>query len=480
MKNKTDSGMQQKLLASGVMLPTLPLILFCLIALLDCSAATAAPNSISVTLGRAVVALNGPWKFHTGDDPLWARPDFDDSSWENVDLTPPSPDTHDGDVGLTGYVSGWQSKGHRGYSGFAWYRKRVSVDSREEDTLALCAPYYADSAYQVFFNGQFIGGEGDFRSRRPVVYNLHMPKIFPLPQAFASGSSEDNTLVAVRVWMDPIFLRTADSGGIHIAPVLGTMRGVKSVHQHQWMEMIYGYIVDATEALLFLLLVVMVCTLIPLDRSDPAYLWMAIALVLIALARGNQAVFFWWDFESYRAFEVFTGLLFVPLTLATWTLAWCHWFHLRERAWVPKVVGILTLLYLVAQFLRRSWFTGILPRWIDSSALLSTLSVRWLFVLLTLFIMVRVMSQPGSEKWFGLPAMLFLFIGLFTVELTKFHIPGIWFPFGVGLSLNECAYIPFDVALFILLLHRLYAIKSISNTARPSVMQPQVGTVVNA
>jgi hypothetical protein len=36
------------------------------------------------TLGKAVVALNGPWKFHTGDDALWAEPDFDDSSWESV------------------------------------------------------------------------------------------------------------------------------------------------------------------------------------------------------------------------------------------------------------------------------------------------------------------------------------------------------------------------------------------------------------
>lgn len=34
----------------------------------------------SVVLGRASVQLTGPWKFHTGDNPAWAQPDFDDSA----------------------------------------------------------------------------------------------------------------------------------------------------------------------------------------------------------------------------------------------------------------------------------------------------------------------------------------------------------------------------------------------------------------
>jgi hypothetical protein len=36
------------------------------------------------------------------------------------------------------------------------------------------------------------------------------------------------------------------------------------------------------------------------------------------------------------------------------------------------------------------------------------------------------------------------------------HVPGIWFPFGTGVSRTEYAYAAFDVALFVLLLHRIY------------------------
>jgi hypothetical protein len=424
------------------------------------SAAAATPNPAPVALGQSVVALNGPWKFHTGDNPLWAEPNFDDSTWETVDLTPP-PGAHDFDVGLTGYVPGWQARAHRGYFGYAWYRIRVSVNAPLGETLALCGPFYVDSAYQVFLNGRLLGGMGNFSGPKPVAYNNHLPKIFPLPQSFASASSENEgpALLAVRVWMGPWALGSPETGGIHIAPALGTTSGVDALYQRQWVEMIRGYIVDAVEALLFLVLAVMACSLIPFDRSNPAYLWLAAALILVGLARGNQAVFFWGQFETVHGFELFTIVLFVPLSLATWTLAWCTWFRVRDRAWMPVAVGILALLHMGVEVLRRSWFYGVFPHWFGVAARYSSMWVRLLFVLLTLLIIFRGMSRQGREKWFTLPAVLLISVGLFAQELSMLHVPGIWFPFGTGVSRTEYAYAAFDVALFVLLLRRLYALR---------------------
>jgi hypothetical protein len=424
------------------------------------SGAAAAPNSVRVTLGQSVVALNGPWKFHTGDNALWAEPYFDDSAWETVDLTPPRG-AHDGDVGLNGYVPGWQARAHRGYFGYAWYRIRVSVNAPPGETLALCGPFYVDSAYQVFLNGRLLGSVGDFSGQTPVAHNMHRPTIFPLPQsvAFASSENQGSALLAFRVWMGPFALGPADTGGIHIAPALGTTSGVESLYQRQWVETIRGYIVDAVEALLFLLLAVMACSLIPFDRSNPTYRWLAAALILVGCARANQAVFFWGQFETIHGFELFTIVLFVPLSLATWTLAWCTWFRVRDRAWIPIVVGVLAPLYMGLEVLRRSWFYGVFPHWFGVAARYSSISVRLLFVLLMLLIIFRGMSQQGREKWFTLPAVLLISVGLFAQELSMLHVPGIWFPFGTGVSRTEYAYAAFDVALFVLLLHRLYALR---------------------
>src|SRR3974390_988949 len=61
-------------------------------------------NNASVAI-RTVGNLDGPWRFHSGDDPQWADPSFDDTSWQAVSLS--------------------QSLGEQGidsYTGYGWYR----------------------------------------------------------------------------------------------------------------------------------------------------------------------------------------------------------------------------------------------------------------------------------------------------------------------------------------------------------------------
>src|SRR5215813_14161421 len=121
------------------------------------SAPVAMAADQDVVLGASVVPLHGPWKFHTGDDPRWASPSFDDSDWESVDLTP-APGAHDGDVGLMGYVPGWIARGHPSYWGYAWYRIRISVTAPPDYQIALLGPLLVDDAYQVFLDGRLLGG----------------------------------------------------------------------------------------------------------------------------------------------------------------------------------------------------------------------------------------------------------------------------------------------------------------------------------
>jgi hypothetical protein len=428
------------------------------------AAETSPANPIS--LGRAVVALNGPWKFHTGDDVRWAGPDFDDSDWESVDLTP-AAGAHDSDVGLTGYVPGWQTKGHRGYIGYAWYRVRVSIESPAGEGLALSGPPYVDSAYQVFFDGRLIGEFGDFSGATPAAYGIHRPKFFPLSAADISmAQSQNGFLIAFRVWMGSWMLGDPESGGIRIAPSLGTTTGADARYQAQRWETIRGYIVDAGEAVLFWLLALVACSLIPFDRSNPAYRWLAAALVFIGIARANQAVFFWWEFESLHGFEVVTVVLMIPLSVGAWTLAWYYWVRPRHSAWLPAAVGALTLILMISTILRRSWFYGTFAPSFEAAIRFCSMSVRLIFLILTLLIVFRIVVQPSREKWFVFPAILLLSVGLFAQELSLIGIPGIWFPFGVGVSRTEYAYAVFDIALIALLLRRLYSFRTIQAAVR--------------
>ena len=110
-----------------------------------------------ISLGQAKVPLYRPWKFQVGDSPLdpvtgkplWTEPGFDDSQWETVDLRH-KPGTPNSVFGSPDSVPGWTTRGHPGYSGYAWYRIRVRLIEPPETRIALAGPTAVDDSYQFF------------------------------------------------------------------------------------------------------------------------------------------------------------------------------------------------------------------------------------------------------------------------------------------------------------------------------------------
>lgn len=421
---------------------------------LEAFAAEAATSHVApVVLGKAVVALNGPWKFATGDDPHWADPGFDDSSWEDMDLSAP-PDANDGDVGITPYTAGWGAKGHLDYHGYAWYRLRFAVDAPADGTIALLGPWAVDSVYQVYANGTLLGGVGDFSGATPIAHGAHYPKFFALPPAMAKGGP---MVLAIRVWSGT--WTGADGGGIHVVPVVGERGAVFARYQLQWLKIFEGYVVDAVPALLFMLMALLVLCLWPFERGARASGWLAAALLLSGIQRGNQSFFFWWEIETIQEFVYVITVLVGPLSLGAWVMAWRAWFKLERSHWLPRVVVVLTLALIVVQVLGYSRVLGSisLPHWASLAVHELILGLRWAFLLAFVSVIYRGVRGQGREGWYALPAALAIGAVLFSSELSAVHVPGIWFPYGVGLSLSEIMSVVFDVLLAALLMRRLWS-----------------------
>ncbi len=140
--------------------------------LFSAAQAPAQAGFVKGTIGEPVLVLNGPWKFHPGDDMAWASSSFDDSSWDTQDLTPPQG-SYDPTTGSSGFVPGWTAQRYPKLAGFAWYRLRVQLQGTgagvQMPPLALTMPMNFDNAYQVFVNGQH---DRRIRSLRPQVSRL--------------------------------------------------------------------------------------------------------------------------------------------------------------------------------------------------------------------------------------------------------------------------------------------------------------------
>jgi len=388
--------------------------------------------------------LNGPWKFKTGDNLQWASPNLNDSEWETVDLTA-AEGAHDGDVGLTGYVAGWAKKGHPNYSGYAWYRLKVSLDSVKGNILALIGPTAVDEAYQLFVNGSLLGHAGDFSGPLPVAYSIR-PQIFLLPD---SMRKKKVITIAFRVWVSAATMsQGADLGGIHIAPELGGKSSIETKYKFRWRQTIKGYIVEVAEFATFILLATMIFIL---KKPFKQYKWFIIALILLGLVRANQAFYYWLQVETAHEIDVITLVILMPLVLGSWLMAWRDWYKLDRPVWVPSIIIAITLIYMGAQLLGLPWLSGAI-----SHPVFQAISgyTRLLFALVLAFIIYRGIQQQGKEGWLFLPAILLISTGLFAQELSELHIPGIWFPYGVGVSRTQYAYAAFSVIMFILLIYK--------------------------
>ncbi|HSM95091.1 MAG TPA: hypothetical protein VLT91_03540 [Rhizomicrobium sp.] len=424
-----------------------------ILAAMCAAAAQAAPASIQ--LGSAVVPLNAPWKFHTGDDARWASVDFDDAQWETYDLTPKAG-AHDGDVGLKGYVAGWNARGHRNYSGYAWYRMAVRVRGANSSTLWIDGPAAVDSAYQLYFNGRLIGSDGDFSRDPPSIVSIQ-PRLFALPRGLwhADGDALSG-VVAIRVYTVKAGAVPPDYGGIHIAPLLGNEKGASDHYRGQWLQTFEGYVVDASEGLIFLMLAVMALSILPFDRGNSFYVWSAVALCLAGFARGNQAIYFWGQTETYIEIVLLRIVLADGLVFGAFAMAWRAAFGLRQERWSAIAAAALTAGYIVTRFCGLYMVSSHL--WAGAGALFADLHQIVRFGLLALFIYLAIRGAMRRETgaWIGVAALIFLGIGLFAQEVGMLGVQGIWFPFGVGVSRTEYAHAVFDVLMFAYLLARLW------------------------
>jgi len=362
-------------------------------------------------LGRA---LDGPWRFHAGDNPGWADPGIDDRNWESVTLVS-KPEVHDGDVGIPGYLDGWRAHGHPGLDGYGWYRRDVTLPQRGD--VVLIGPPIVDDGYQAFWNGHPIGGIGDL-SGPPSVSGTR-PALMKLP----AGQGRTG-LLAIRAYMQPDPDRDDVSGGLRTVPFLATAANGEALYRAQWRRTIAGYVVDAAEPVAMLVLAGVALLSAPALRRPAFARWAALALVTSAGLRLGNAITAWSDLVNLPMLGWQNGIILAPLAKLAWTLAWNAWADGRDRrwvslaavaAWVALVVGALTQNHLL-----------------DSAG-------RAVFALSLAAIAIRV-ARHGEHRLLVLPAMLLTTTGLFAADLSALGVPGIWFPFEIGVSRSQYAY----------------------------------------
>jgi len=126
-----------------------------------------------------IIDLRGTWKFSIGDNYVWNRADFNEGHWEDIFV--PSP---------------WEDEGYPGYDGYAWYRKRFTLEPENKSKTLYVNLGHIDDVDEVYLNGQLIGFTGSFPPNYFTAY--HLERIYRLPQEYLNYIDEN--IISIRVF----------------------------------------------------------------------------------------------------------------------------------------------------------------------------------------------------------------------------------------------------------------------------------------
>ena len=133
------------------------------------------------------------------------------------------------------------------------------------------------------------------------------------------------------------------------------------------------------------------------------------------------------------------------------------WLKVESPKWLPKAVAAVALSLMAAQLLSQPWlFSATLSNAISMAIHYAITGLHLAFLLALIVVVQQGLRSRARETWLALPSILSMCTVLFSSELALLGVPGIWFPWGIGVSLSEYASMAFDLLFFCLLTQRLW------------------------
>jgi len=386
-----------------------------------------------VALGHSIVALTGPWKFHTGDNSQWADPNFDDSGWETVDLGG-KKESIDPSLGTEGFSPGWTAKGHPGYSGFAWYRIRLHITGAD-GPLALLSPTNFDDSYQLFANGRLVASYGNFDRPVPTVY-ASAPAMIDLPVVGCVHSQDGSTVVAFRFYMAPATLLHPQTGGMHSPPVIGLASAVTTTYRVAWEGQYRVLSSSLATAILYLVFALLILMLYAFDRTEAILLWPLAACVLGGIIFALNLLLGTTQVMTMQQGSILGNATF-SIFLGLWLMTWWTYFGLQDRKWIRNTIGVLVLWNIAVAVLFQILLFG-------GSASHRVLAARTVYPFATaaaqLVLLISIAyfgwRRPQRAGWALFLALFFYAVPNLSPVLGWLHVRTTWFPFGILLPLE--------------------------------------------
>jgi hypothetical protein len=354
----------------------------CLLPLLLLAVSLCAQTIDISKVGTGTVSLEGQWKFHPGDYPQWADPNFDDSGWE-----------------LFKIPANLSQQGYPNFSGYGWYRLALRCDPRTaapELSLALSG---VSDAGAFFANGVQFAQFGQFPPAPR--WFLWRPMSFPIS---SSQWQHGRLLLAIRIWASPDSQATTLRGFIDFSKIGSLPAAVGSPMAIQNLVVAHkrNRELSRLPAMLAkwagLVLAFYLLGLYFTESRRPEYLWLGLSFVFdafqwLAVSWIAQDTFLLSVRDSMALSFLSTPIRFAAAIFGIWSV-----FNVEVSRWLKGFLYFISTYYLaygaVIEF-------SSLTAW-EKYNFLSPVILPLSICIVLLFLVQRAWSVSGELRWFAL------------------------------------------------------------------------------
>jgi hypothetical protein len=257
--------------------------------------------------------LSMTWLATTGDDPAWARPDFDDSHWMAID----------------------PHKSLRLYLGeqmpnVVWYRLHVKV-APGATGLGL-AEYRLAGAFEIYVNGRRVMKVGEVSPFKPSIVMAHL--LTPISDEDAKTGT---LVIALRVHVTSGEWSTGYPGLFPGNVIFGQQSALSN---QTWLTVLGGNVVRWFYEVAALGLGLVGLALFVAQRSQREYLWLALFGISTGL---NAPLAAYENFYNLPFWSVYIGTAFDFAIVLFQTLMFMAFLRLPLQRWMRVLLGLMAV-----------------------------------------------------------------------------------------------------------------------------------------
>ena len=317
----------------------------------------------AVTQWRSgLIELNQGWLEHDGDQMEWSRPEFDDSTWSNVDLDDQGPAR-----------PGWH-----------WYRRRVNFGPDQGHLRLLLAG--GDGTYELFVNGVRVPGPA---LRSSTLVSRPAEAVFTLPSS--NGVFE----IALRTRIPPCY------AAWHLPQFTNVTIGFPTAIEYERQALegqrLYGLALSICINLLLCLAGIGSLALYVAQRSEREYTFLGLYLLLVGVSNGLSML------QAAGLVPLSANFLIADPLIYAWIIAQIEFTYSFAGRRVGRIWRIYEVLLLLLLLVAALVWSGLFAS--DAYVLIEACATAPVGLLLSVLLLIWYRQGNREAGWLILPSL---------------------------------------------------------------------------